>query len=149
MDRQFPCGIPLGHSLTVMICLQIWEASWSDLPNPLYSKKVFQKSTWKCGRPDCPRAPGSLEQELLQILAAVETNTEQSLREHETRSTCEHNPEKNGPEITFCYKKLNTAGLPNALFVAFPCFLLFSNSIWIAFLFLASQLHKAENHLTQ
>lgn len=40
--------------------------------------------------------------------------------------------------MTFCYDKLNTAGLPNALF------LLFSNSIWIAFLFLGSQLHEAE-----
>lgn len=129
-----------SHDLSSdMGSLMVWSAK----------STLFQKSTWKCGRPDCPRAPGSLEQELLQILAAVETNTEQSLREHETRSTCEHNPEKNGPEITFCYKKLNTAGLPNALFVAFPCFLLFSNSIWIAFLFLASQLHKAENHLTQ
>lgn len=60
--------------------------------NPLYYPK---KNTWKCGRPDCPKVSGSLEQELLQNLAAVEINTDQSLREHETRSTCEHSPEQN------------------------------------------------------
>lgn len=72
-------------------CPQPWETSWPALPIP----SAIPENTWKCGRTDCPRVPGSLEQELLQILAAVRTNTEQSLKEYETRSTCEHNPEQN------------------------------------------------------
>lgn len=55
---------------------------------------------------------------------------------------------KTGPGMTFCYEKLNTAGLPNALLVPFPCFSLFSNSVCIAFLLLGhSYTRQKKNHL--
>lgn len=109
---------------------QPWFALRQGKPHGLLcqSSLIFQKNTWKCGRPHCPKVPGSLEQELLQK-RQTQSRVSGNLKQDQPVSTILN---KSGPGMTFCYEKLNTAGSPNALFVPFPCFSLFSNSIWIA-----------------
>lgn len=136
MYRQFPCGIPLGPSPTALICPQTWETSWPALPIPSnYPKKIL----------------GNVADLIAQrFLGAWSKNCSRVwLQQRQTRTRVSGNMKpdqpvstvlnKTGPGMTFCQEKLNTAGLPNALFAPFPCFFLFSNSIWIVSLLLGGR----------
>lgn len=116
-------------------CPQTWETSWPALPMPSSIPEKYLEM-WQNWLPK-----GSSEPE---ARTAPDFGCSRDKHRAESQGTWNkidlwaQSWTKLGQEWHFCHEKLHTAGFPNALFVAFPCFLLFSNSIWIAFLFLGS-----------